>query len=128
MIEAEQDAAALSVSFLVVQSCRFAFSGELADELSPGHQHKQQVIEECPAILMMSKCRSFLFSMKSQIFFFCCLFLFQNMIMASKSAVQSRSQLPFSFLICRIPFGRIFLLKPIWSHPGLPVSPWFSHS
>lgn len=69
VIEAEHDAAALSVSFLVVQSCRFAFSGELADELSPGHEHKQQVIEEFPAFLMVSKCRSFLFPTKFHGFF-----------------------------------------------------------
>eukprot|EP00435_Cladocopium_sp_Y103_P011448 s2774_g3.t1 len=46
VIDAEHDSAALAVSFLLVQSCRFAFSGQLADELTPGQKKSQRTIEE----------------------------------------------------------------------------------
>eukprot|EP00438_Fugacium_kawagutii_P012330 Skav221961 [mRNA] locus=scaffold195:719456:724597:- [translate_table: standard] len=48
VIDAEHDAAALSVSFLVVQSCRFAFSGRLAHDMAPGHSAKPQKTIESP--------------------------------------------------------------------------------
>lgn len=46
VIDAEHDSAALAVSFLLVQSCRFAFSGQLADEMTPGQKKSQRTIEE----------------------------------------------------------------------------------
>ena len=48
VIDAEHDSAALAVSFLLVQSCRFAFSGQLADEMTPGQKKSQRTIEELP--------------------------------------------------------------------------------
>lgn len=53
VIDAEHDAAALAVSFLLVQSCRFAFSGQLADEMTPGQKKSQRTIEEFAAFSLV---------------------------------------------------------------------------